>query len=413
MALLLRLKTTRPKSQPLRHLFSTTGGDGSGDGNNPSFSDSLKDLRSSLKRQPTSNKPSSTLFSSNSSQSESVSDLMSKIQSFRNRTAAPVSDGPSSPQQISFQEIYSKMQNRSGPKTSSEGSNNGTTTTTTGSTGGGSSLGLDAIRGSLMKLRNTDQMQTLNRRPSLPVTGSLPDKIFGNPLREANSKNLDFVRLYKDDELGEKLKKLRPQVKGKDWFSIAELNERLKKVREMDEIEASSKTNDEKAKIYSNIKNAISNMKPKGSDTPKIPLQRVDFLSIMNGTPTYLTKPPKEHLVEKYFHPDNMSSAEKLKIELTKVRDEFKMSESDCGSSRVQVAILTTKIKHLSSVLHKKDVHSRKGLIAMVQKRKKLLKYLRRTDWDSYCFVISKLGLRDNPEHTYRARTGKSGDVAN
>lgn len=37
-----------------------------------------------------------------------------------------------------------------------------------------------------------------------------------------------------------------------------------------------------------------------------------------------------------YFHPDNMSSAEKLKLELKKVRDEFKMSESDCGSARVQ-----------------------------------------------------------------------------
>ncbi|XP_048443031.1 uncharacterized protein LOC103927438 isoform X3 [Pyrus x bretschneideri] len=51
--------------------------------------------------------------------------------------------------------------------------------------------------------------------------------------------------------------------------------------------------------------------------------------------------------VGKYFHPDNMSSAEKLKLELAKVRDEFKMSESDCGSARVQVAQLTTKIKHL------------------------------------------------------------------
>ncbi|RVW91332.1 hypothetical protein CK203_035414 [Vitis vinifera] len=55
-----------------------------------------------------------------------------------------------------------------------------------------------------------------------------------------------------------------------------------------------------------------------------------------------------------YFHPDNMSSAEKLKVELKKVRDEFKMSESDCGSARVQVAQLTTKIKHLNSALHKK-----------------------------------------------------------
>lgn len=40
--------------------------------------------------------------------------------------------------------------------------------------------------------------------------------------------------------------------------------------------------------------------------------------------------------VLQYFHPDNMSSAEKLKMELKKVRDEFKMSESDCGSARVQ-----------------------------------------------------------------------------
>ncbi|TYI78650.1 hypothetical protein E1A91_D06G227600v1 [Gossypium mustelinum] len=87
-----------------------------------------------------------------------------------------------------------------------------------------------------------------------------------------------------------------------------------------------------------------------------------------------------------------------MKIELAKVRDEFNMSESDCGSARVQVAQLTTKIKHLSSVLHKKDKHSRKGLLAMVQKRKKLLKYLRRTDWDSYCLVLLKLGLRDTAD---------------
>ncbi|GKV45417.1 hypothetical protein SLEP1_g52497 [Rubroshorea leprosula] len=74
--------------------------------------------------------------------------------------------------------------------------------------------------------------------------------------------------------------------------------------------------------------------------------------------------PPKEQLVEKYFHPDNLSSAEKMKIELTKVRDEFKMSESDCGSARVQVAQLTTKIKHLASVLHKKVTLSKDFLLS-------------------------------------------------
>lgn len=43
-----------------------------------------------------------------------------------------------------------------------------------------------------------------------------------------------------------------------------------------------------------------------------------------------------------YFHPDNMSSAEKMKLELAKVRDEFKMSDSDCGSARVQGIVLVS-----------------------------------------------------------------------
>ncbi|XXG70533.1 hypothetical protein AAC387_Pa06g3275 [Persea americana] len=116
-------------------------------------------------------------------------------------------------------------------------------------------------------------------------------------------------------------------------------------------------------------------------------------------TPSFMLPPKKDRLVKEYFYPDNMPSAEKLELEPEGVAVEFKMSESDCGSSRVQVAQLTAKIKHLSSVLHKKDKHSRRGLQAMVQRRKKLLKYLRRTDWESYCFVISKLGLKDNPDY--------------
>lgn len=292
--------------------------------------------------------------------------------------------------------------------------------------GGGGGIGLDVIRGSLNQLKNsTNQTPVTPRwRPNMSAgnsgTSLLPDSMFGKEIRDRLAKVNDSgsfgtVRLYMHGELGEKLKKLRPQVKGKDWFSIAELSERLKKVREMDEIEAkSSKSSADTNKVFNILKDSVQHIKAKEAEKPnKASSQRIDMLSLIGGTPSYLSKPPKEHLVEKYFHPDNMSSAEKLKIELTKVRDEFKMSESDCGSARVQVATLTTKIKHLSSVLHKKDVHSRKGLIAMVQKRKKLLKYLRRTDWDSYCFVLSKLGLRDNPEYTYKARTGKSGDVAN
>ncbi|XVF24702.1 hypothetical protein REPUB_Repub13aG0150200 [Reevesia pubescens] len=230
----------------------------------------------------------------------------------------------------------------------------------------------------------------------------------------------EFVKMYGHVELGQKLKKLRPETKGREgWFSLQELNERLLKLREMEEKETESRiggvsfkdlreslyklnmSEDEKQKKNllicdeMGLKRKISGLRPLLDKS----FQGIDILDHLGRTPNFMLQPPKEHLVEKYFHPDNMSSVEKLKIELAKVRDEFKMSESDCGSARVQVAQLTTKIKHLSSVLHKKDKHSKKGLQAMVQKRKKLLKYLRRTDWDSYCLVLSRLGLRDNPDY--------------
>ncbi|GJR49248.1 Rho GTPase-activating protein gacU [Tanacetum coccineum] len=92
--------------------------------------------------------------------------------------------------------------------------------------------------------------------------------------------------------------------------------------------------------------------------------------------------------------PETLSSSVKLLIDRF-VRLKLDRKENDCNL----VAQLTTKIKHLASVLHKKDKHSRKGLQAMVQKRKKLLKYLRRTDWDSYCFCLSELGLRDSADY--------------
>lgn len=217
--------------------------------------------------------------------------------------------------------------------------------------GGGGGIGLDVIRGSLNQLKNsTNQTPVTPRwRPNMSAgnsgTSLLPDSMFGKEIRDRLAKVNDSgsfgtVRLYMHGELGEKLKKLRPQVKGKDWFSIAELSERLKKVREMDEIEAkSSKSSADTNKVFNILKDSVQHIKAKEAEKPnKASSQRIDMLSLIGGTPSYLSKPPKEHLVEKYFHPDNMSSAEKLKIELTKVRDEFKMSESDCGSARVQVA---------------------------------------------------------------------------
>ena len=74
----------------------------------------------------------------------------------------------------------------------------------------------------------------------------------------------------------------------------------------------------------------------------------------------------------------------------------FGKHESDAGSVEVQIAMLTERIKELSDHFkkHKKDHHSRRGLIKMVSKRRKLLKYLMRTDYDKYQKLIGQLGIR-------------------
>ena len=76
--------------------------------------------------------------------------------------------------------------------------------------------------------------------------------------------------------------------------------------------------------------------------------------------------------------------------------NEFKVHEHDTGSSEVQIAILTEDINSLNEHLrtHKKDHHSRRGLLKMVGKRRNLLNYLRKKDVASYRQIIAKLGLR-------------------
>ena len=77
-------------------------------------------------------------------------------------------------------------------------------------------------------------------------------------------------------------------------------------------------------------------------------------------------------------------------------RMQYRRHETDSGSPEVQIAILTTRITHLTEHLqgHVKDHSSRRGLIMMVGKRNALLKYLRETDLDKYHKIISDLGLR-------------------
>jgi small subunit ribosomal protein S15 len=74
----------------------------------------------------------------------------------------------------------------------------------------------------------------------------------------------------------------------------------------------------------------------------------------------------------------------------------FRISESDTGSARVQVAILTHRIKYLDEHFraHKKDHHSRRGLLKMVGRRKRLLNYMKRTDVQAYRQIVQELGLR-------------------
>lgn len=74
----------------------------------------------------------------------------------------------------------------------------------------------------------------------------------------------------------------------------------------------------------------------------------------------------------------------------------YKTHENDTGSPEVQIAILTERINHLNEHLkiHKKDHHSRRGLLKMVGKRRGLLDYIKKNDVNEYRALIEKLGIR-------------------
>ncbi len=79
-----------------------------------------------------------------------------------------------------------------------------------------------------------------------------------------------------------------------------------------------------------------------------------------------------------------------------KIVGDYKTHASDTGSSQVQVALLTQRINELTEhfKVHKKDNHSRRGLLKMVSRRRKLLDYLKHSDINEYHEIIKKLGLR-------------------
>lgn len=75
---------------------------------------------------------------------------------------------------------------------------------------------------------------------------------------------------------------------------------------------------------------------------------------------------------------------------------DFKRAENDTGSPEVQIAVLTNRIQELTEHLktHKKDHHSRRGLLQMVGRRRRLLAYLKREDIERYREIVARLGLR-------------------
>lgn len=85
-----------------------------------------------------------------------------------------------------------------------------------------------------------------------------------------------------------------------------------------------------------------------------------------------------------------------LKIDKEQIVKKFRTSELDTGSSEVQVALLTGRIQELTEHFksHKNDKHSQRGLVKLVNRRRKLLAYLKKTDSTRYAKLIQELGLR-------------------
>jgi len=99
-----------------------------------------------------------------------------------------------------------------------------------------------------------------------------------------------------------------------------------------------------------------------------------------------LERAPKEKLIKKMLLPE----------EKTKIIKKYKLHEIDTGSPEVQIALLTEEIKRLILHLkkHPKDFHSKRGLLKMVSRRRRLLSYLKEEDEKRYNSLIKKIGLK-------------------
>ena len=106
---------------------------------------------------------------------------------------------------------------------------------------------------------------------------------------------------------------------------------------------------------------------------------------------------PKTRIHKCDFHAsrtNNIKMSEQVKKQ--NIIEENRSHDKDTGSSEVQIALLSARIAHLTEHLktHRKDFHSRRGLLMMAARRRKLLDYLKRTDLKRYQAIIDKLDLR-------------------
>ncbi|PPR88389.1 hypothetical protein GOBAR_AA32296 [Gossypium barbadense] len=384
MALLLARSRRRSLANPsLLHLFSTSSNDPNNDNatangnhsanNPPSVSSYFGDVKTDQHQQrPRSPTNPSTPNSKPMSVSASLREIRKNLSEFRRRSAGPSPAEPiSTPSQsqphISFQELFKR--NASAKQGESNESPNGFGTS--------GKRAMENLKNSLRHMKQNSEANNnvegrsgplislsafkndLKLKPSAdrvvsPVIGGtsteLPASIFEREMKGKakggeTAMRTEFVRMYGYEELGQRLKELRPPEK-EGGFSLQELNERLKKLRAIEEKETDVQIS---GVNFAAIRDGLTALKTSDEEKQKNKLGQSD------KAPSLIVNNVNDCHKLEYFHPDNMSSAEKMKIELAKGRDEFKMSESDCGSARVQVAQLTTKIKHLSSVLHKKN----------------------------------------------------------
>jgi small subunit ribosomal protein S15 len=106
-------------------------------------------------------------------------------------------------------------------------------------------------------------------------------------------------------------------------------------------------------------------------------------------------------MFKRYFAERVVKMADKLSISKERTAEliaEFGKNANDSGSAEVQVAIISERIRNLTEHLkvHKKDNHSRRGLMMLIGKRRGLLKYIKERDIEEYRALIKKLGIRDN-----------------